>query len=277
MEKELWEQADRSGRVEVRLPCPHCAKRTSDKTLAINTAKRVGKCHRCQWTIGGDIPAHFSQQHIATLEKERAKREWLFNHIKANVRHAEKGDPVSLYLWRRLNTNLEPLPRLGYAEALRHYTGKDQYKSTPAMLGALRDVTGAVVGWHITHITLLGAKAFGGDSRRYCKLKPMAGSAIRLYPAESTLIVAEGIESALAWRVVTADPVWATTSASLLKSFEPPQGVRRLLIAGDNDANGVGQAAAWHLYRRFKNQMDCAVMIPDKENADWLDILRGDA
>jgi phage/plasmid primase-like uncharacterized protein len=59
----------------------------------------------------------------------------------------------------------------------------------------------------------------------------------------------------------------------MLKSFEPPPDVKTLLIAADNDANGTGQRAAWSLYHRLKRNYKCSVMIPDRENADWLDML----
>ena len=157
--------------------------------------------------------------------------------------------------------------------SLRHYTGKNTYTDTPAMVAALQDVTGRVTGWHTTAITKEGHKAFGGDSRRYCKLHALKGSAVRLYPAADTLIVAEGIETALALHIASNESVWACTSASLLASFEPPPEVNQLLIAADNDENETGQKSANRLYQRLKSKVACTILTPENEGSDWLDEL----
>jgi putative DNA primase/helicase len=258
--------ADRMGRVEVRLDCPHCCKRKGDKTLSLNTRKRM---------VGSKEPVHFATQHVDDLEKERNKRAFRFEKIKETCQPICDDDIATQYLCYRLGERPPKLPRLGFSLATRYYTGLDNYKTTPAMVAALQDATGRTTGWHITHLSIDGRKAFGSDSRRYCKLHHLKGSAVRLYPATDTLIVAEGIETALALHLVSNDPVWACTSASMLKAFEPPPEVKTLLIASDNDKNRVGQKAAWELRHRLRRQVKCEVLIPDKENTDWLDQLRG--
>jgi putative DNA primase/helicase len=54
--------------------------------------------------------------------------------------------------------------------------------------------------------------------------------------------------------------------------FVPDQ-VRKLTIAGDNDANGTGQKAAHRLALRYRD-IETKIMIPPTVGADWLDILR---
>lgn len=271
---DLWDAADRSGRIECRFNCPHCAKGAGDRTLSLNTRKRVGYCHRCGFKMTGDaMPEHFAQRYLDDLERERYRRTFRFEKIRDACKPISRDDAACLYLEHRLGLGLATLPRLGFAHAVRYYTGLARHRTTPAMVGALQDAGGRVTGWHVTHLSADGAKAFGSDSRRYAKLHPLSGSAIRLYPAGDALVVAEGIETALALQLVTADPVWATTSAALLKAFEPPPGIERLLIASDNDANGVGQRAAWALHDRLHRKMDVSVVIPDRENSDWLDSL----
>lgn len=274
-EDDLWSYADRTGRTEVRLDCPYCSKRKGDKTLSLNTRKRVGICHRCEWKLGGKAPESFITPHLDDLERERKKRAFKFDLIREACQPIKDGDTAALYLRNRLGERTPQLPRLGFAQAIRYYTGLDNYKTTPAMVGALQDVTGRTVGWHITHLSVDGKKAFGSDSRRYCKLHCLKGAAVRLYPATETLIVAEGIETALALHLVSNDPVWACTSASMLKAFEPPPEVKTLLIAADNDKNHVGQKAAWELRHRLRGKFNCHVLVPEKENTDWLDELRG--
>lgn len=273
--ESLWIVADRSGQKEYRCDCPYCSKRKGDKTLSLNTEKRVGICHRCDWKLGGQFPEHFATRNVHDLKRERAKRKFKFDRIRGALSPVTNGDLVSQYLLQRLGASPPKLPHLAYAGAVRHYAGVNDYKTTPAMVAALQDVSGRCTGWHITHLSVDGTKAFGSDSRRYCKLHDLKGSAVRLYPATDTLIVTEGIETALAWTLVTQDPVWACTSAALLKAFVPPPEVKTLFIAADNDANGVGQQAAWELRARLSGRLGCQVLIPDRENSDWLDILRG--
>ena len=272
--ESVWKLADRSRQKEYRCDCPHCSKRKGDNTLSLNTEKRVGICHRCGWRLGGQPSKHFAKPGVHELERERQKRSFRFNQIKGTLKPISGGDVASQYLHNRLGCILPNLPRLAFSEGVRLYNGTDCYVTTPAMVAALQDTTGRCVGWHITHLSVDGRKALGSESRRYCKLHPMAGSAVRLYPATDTLIVAEGIETALALHLVNNDPVWACTSAAMLKSFVPPSDVRTVIIAADNDANRTGQRAAWSLYRRLKDTHSCAVMIPDRENADWLDMIR---
>lgn len=271
---DLWASADRSGQLEYRTDCPHCSKRRGDKTLSLNTQKRVGKCHRCEWVVGGEAPEHFVAKHLDDLDCERKKREFRYNQIRDTLRPITGDDLVAQYIAYRLGGTIPKLPRLALSEGVRYYSGLNKYVTTPAMVAALQSPAGHCMGLHITHLSGDGRKAFGTDSRRYCKLNSMAGSAVRLYPATDTLIVAEGIETALALHVVNNDPAWACTSASLLKAFEPPPGIETLIIAADNDANRTGQRAAWSLYHRLKHKYQCAVMVPDRENADWLDMIR---
>jgi hypothetical protein len=91
------------------------------------------------------------------------------------------------------------------------------------------------------------------------------GAAIRLYPLEGDcLAVTEGIETALAVRSAHPGlPVWACYSASVLTSFRPPEGVKRVLIWGDLDESGAGQIAAAKLAIRLRNRgIDSRVILP---------------
>src|SRR5579864_4184849 len=72
-------------------------------------------------------------------------------------------------------------------------------------------------------------------------------SAVRLAPAGPVLGVAEGIETALAAQLLFGFPVWACLSAGQLTTFEPTIGTQRLVVCGDNDADGTGQRAAYTL------------------------------
>jgi putative DNA primase/helicase len=104
--------------------------------------------------------------------------------------------------------------------------------------------------------------------------KPIIGAAIRLHPAGDVLGVAEGIETALAAKQLFGVPVWSCISAVGIESFAPPSGVRKLIVFGDNDAKGTGQAAAWGLAKRLITVgIDVDVKIPERIGWDWLDEL----
>lgn len=272
---DLWTEAERSGRTEFRAYCPNCGRSQSDKTLSMNPSKRVAYCFRCEFTHKSEAPEGFVQKHLRQAQLEQDQREARFEAIRRSCKPVTSGDLVDHYLRNRLGADIPQLPRVGLGNYHRK-TLQGVYEPYPAMVAPMMSPDGKCVAWHITNLTQYGEKAFGGDSRRYCKRQQMKGSAVRLYPATETLIVAEGIETALALHLINGDPVWACTNASLLKSFIPPEGVKTLLIGGDNDSSGVGQEAAWALYERLKGRVSCNVLIPEKENTDWLDEIRED-
>ena len=65
------------------------------------------------------------------------------------------------------------------------------------------------------------------------------GGAIQLDAAAETLAVAEGIETALAVRVATGLPVWATSSAGVMARLIVPAEVHLVVICADHDQAGT--------------------------------------
>lgn len=104
----------------------------------------------------------------------------------------------------------------------------------------------------------------------------ITGAAVRLHEYQGTLGVAEGVETALGAHEMTGISVWAALSANGLKAFMPPEGVKRLIVFGDHDANCVGQEAAYALACRVgKTGIAVEVHIPRDADTDWLDALNG--
>jgi hypothetical protein len=117
----------------------------------------------------------------------------------------------------------------------------------PALVARVTAPTGNLVTLHRTYLTDDGQKAPVDAPRKlmpYPQDRSLRDSAIRLAPLPPCLGVAEGIETALAVQRMTGMPVWATGSAALLATWEPPAGVKHVTIWADRDRSGAGERAA---------------------------------
>ena len=163
------------------------------------------------------------------------------------------GDPAVA----RLRSRAIDLP--GWPEALRYAPG--------AMLGKIVDSDGRGVNVHRTFLP--------SGPKKYMAGRMPPGSAIRLMPHVGILGVAEGIETALSVYLLFGVPCWAAGDAGHVASFAPPPDVRALCFYADNDANFVGQLAAYNAARRLEAKgLSVAVKVPDDVGTDWNDVLR---
>lgn len=124
------------------------------------------------------------------------------------------------------------------------------------------------------HVTRLRPDGLGKTGRAV--YGSMTGAVVQLapLPADGVLAIAEGIETALAFRDLTGTPCWAALSTSGLRSFTPPRDLARLIIAADSDDSGDGVKAARVCAERASRICD-AVVTPAPEGQDWNDVLRG--
>ncbi|MEQ1965436.1 toprim domain-containing protein [Xenorhabdus khoisanae] len=68
--------------------------------------------------------------------------------------------------------------------------------------------------------------------------------AIRLFPVDSTLGIAEGIETALSCKQIYGVNTWSVVNTGFMERFRVPGGVKHLIIFTDMDWNAAGHAAA---------------------------------
>ena len=183
------------------------------------------------------------------------------------------GDPVHQYLARR--TAIDAVPaciRLHAALAYRHDHGS--VTRHPAMIAKVQDADGNGVAIHRTYLASDGNKANVSVVKKIVGTIPPS-SAVRLSQPSSTIGIAEGIETALSAFVQFGVPVWSCISANGMEKWTPPTGTERVLVFGDNDLNGTGQAAAWNLAKRLMaSGVAVEVKIPKQPGTDWADFLK---
>jgi hypothetical protein len=145
----------------------------------------------------------------------------------------------------------------------------------PCIISLFRSaLTDEPTGIHRTWI----ASAATGNSERRAK-GVMAGSAIKLWPLTAggeELAIGEGIENVLAavQLEVCSPPAWAATVANNLSRLPVIPGIKRLIIAADNDQHGKGQEHARILRRKWLDKgRKVAAKIPEKVGWDFNDVL----
>lgn len=101
------------------------------------------------------------------------------------------------------------------------------------------------------------------------------GGAVRLFKGTGTLVVAEGIETALSLNsgLLNGNPsVWATLSAGNMAALRLPDRPGLLVVATDGD--DTGRSAGDNLAERASRQGWNVSMLPAPQNCDWNDILK---
>ena len=161
-------------------------------------------------------------------------------------------------------------PSLLWHRSVPYYDEGDLVGRYPAMIAPIRQGS-KVIAFHVTYLEN-GRKAVLNSARKVIGGR-CNGGAVHLYPPGKTLGVAEGIETAIAAHELFGVPVWSTLNTSLMKNFTPPEGVEKLIIFADHDANYAGHAAAYVLAHKMSRLgTTCEVRMPDQVG-DWNDVL----
>lgn len=205
---------------------------------------------------------------------------WL-NALRFDASDPEQ-KPLQLYLKRRAIADVEE----SFMKDLRferRFFDCESRQWHPAMVAAVRDVSGQLVTLHRTLLTGDGHKADVNVPKRLMRLpddRTINGCAIRFGEPHEVLALAEGIETALSVVVATGLPCWACICAHGLEAVEIPDGVREVLIFADKDRSCTGERSAQELCRRLQAQgIEAAIEavplnIPREEKGiDWNDVL----
>lgn len=176
------------------------------------------------------------------------------------------GTPVEAYLKRRSITWLHSenirylrpentqLPPIGYHEMIARVQGP------------------AGNALHRTLLTSEGNKALGSRSRR--QFARTSGGAVQLSEGRDSLVVAEGIETALSLLCGLLDgqnSVWSALSTSGMKNLKLPEKSGRLIIAIDGDE--AGRTAAMTLACRADDLGWQVSLVDAPEGQDFNDTL----
>jgi putative DNA primase/helicase len=146
----------------------------------------------------------------------------------------------------------------------------------PVMVAAVEHVEHGLVAVSRTWLATVGSGKATLDPPRLFT-GPVAGGAVRLGEPRPNipLVIAEGIESALAASELSGFAAWAALSADGIERLALPAEARDLLVAVDRDASGGGERAARLAAARWLAEGRRArLVIPDRIGADANDLLR---
>jgi putative DNA primase/helicase len=207
-----------------------------------------------------------------TVGRENDARRMDRVHRIWNATRDARGSPVVRYLAGRGITIPLP-PPLRWAPRCCHPSGI----YLPAMIAAIVDVDGRLIGVHRTYLRSDGSGKAEVEPAK-AMLGRAAGGAVRLGEPGETLLIAEGLETGLSVMQATSQPVWAAVSTSGLGGLALPPGVYNIVILADHDANGSGERAAQTAAARWLVEgRRVRIAIPPEPGTDFNDVLSGRA
>lgn len=224
-----------------------------------DTARRIEE-------IVGVIPRSIIKPEPTEEDKKNLlRRAW---KGAAPIQH---GDEVVRYL-RGRGLRLDTLPTSIRFHPGMAYRDSEVTRKFPAMLAVVTGADGKTRSLHRTYLQD-AQKAAVSHPKKLMQGMSLQGAAIRLAGVSERIGIAEGIETALAAAELFDLPVWSCISTSGIETFEPPEGVREVVIFADNDPNYAGQKAAYTAAHRLTlKDFRVDVRVPVK-TGDWLDTL----
>lgn len=269
-------------------PCPVCQpeRRRYQNALTIadgDGGRLLAHCKKsgCSFTdilaAAGLRPGdHRSPDPVETARREaerRAEAQRKAEQARRLWREALpiEGTPAARYLREARGLPLDRLPSsLRFAPECWHVTAR----RSPAMVALVEGAGGFAV--HRTYLRPDGSGKACIDPAK-AMLGPTAGGAVRLFDGPGPLLVAEGIETALAAWLLRGDVTarcWAALSTSGMTGLRLPPRPGRLCIAPDGDSAGRGAALA--LADRAARAGWAVSILTPPPGGDFNDLLRGE-
>jgi hypothetical protein len=223
-----------------------------------------------KWLGGGQcyVPRRSEATTNPVTDLDEKKRQWARDCWKKTVPIAGTLAETYLREHRRINC---PLPiSLRFAPSLRY--AESQYY--PALVAAVQGPDRALTAVQRIFLDPTTAnKASVPDPKKI--LGQTRGGAVRLAHAGETLVLAEGIETALTILEATSLPVWVTLGTSGLRGIIVPQTVRTIVLAVDNDQAGI-EAAQEATARFLKEGRTVKQVLPPENCKDFNDFKKKD-
>lgn len=269
-------------------PCPMCG----GKDRFRFDDKGYGRwfCNQCGSGDGVELVKRVLGLEFKDAVREIEKAAGVVQPFAARMGRPEAdvlADAVRMWSGAKPVREVEPVAqywinRVGQVPTLRNVRGVHSLpcpgmRDHPAMLALIRHRdTGRGCNVQRLWLDRDGNKAHMDEPRRVMQLGLPDGCAVRLMDHQDVLGVAEGIETAVAAWIYTGIPCWSLLNAQNMVKFIPPDGVRKLVIFGDNDTSHTGQSAAYELSRRMRTKnIETEVRIPEHVGQDWCDVLIG--
>ncbi|MDP5281410.1 CHC2 zinc finger domain-containing protein [Sphingomonas sp. DG1-23] len=272
--------------------CPFPDHRDSTPSFSVNEAKGVFRCFGCgragnavsfmqqmyglshsdacrELYEGGDLPSTVSGTH---RESDSEKTKWARNIWNDALPIVDT--PVAEYL----DSRALPFEFVGQQENIRfaRLSFDRSAQKHPALVAAVRDLSGEIVGIQRIYLTEEGKK-LGSSCKR--SLGPTSGGAIRLRgidapPGEpENIYICEGLEDGLSIARDQAHAVvWVTMGTANLANVQLPPACKTVTIAHDNDDAGL-QAADVATKRLIKAGFEVSLYPPPAGFKDWNEYL----
>lgn len=253
--------------------CRHCGHGDGfellSRYLSISVFEALERVERACGIYVPEAPRRAAPEKPAAEERRKTP-----GHLRlwSEAHPVREGDAVWKYLKNRgLDPSRAPAD-IRTHEALLYSDDEEEKRRWPAMLSRMTDAAGVVTAVHRTYLTDDGRKAPVASPKKITA-GATNGAVAQLGVPDAVMGIAEGVETALAASQWFEMAVWAAIGAENLASFDAvPPGVKRFIIFADNDANFVGQEAAYRLAKRLCGRgFSVEVALPPRAGSDWLD------
>jgi DNA primase len=260
---------------EVGLYYCHGCHASGDVIDFVRAIQGCGFLDAIHW-ISGTIPAVAVSRNRARAKKiDLARGLMTITYARFQWQAAVpiEGTPAERYLrLRGIKGSIPPTLKYGIVPLWIDPMTGNKGPENHALIAACQDVTGRVTGIHKTLLRADGQLAQVRAPKQ--SLGQIRGGAVRLGPEASEVIVCEGPEDGLTiHELLPSTPVWVALGTGNMPVMMLPPGIKRVLVAGDNDA--PGRAAVERACEAFRAQgRHAAAIFPGNAFGDFNDQLR---